>query len=164
MIPDPMGIAGWHGEDQSAHVHREAPLDFIGPIPSSNGMVKSPVSQDHGVKKEVVATIIPKPSNKRETTSPDVSSIIARSGEYPKEVTFLEITELNSVVMQALVSVHIVKAVDSCVIKGIKEEGVKRKRNRAVYLDLTNSSSESETDSNNVSLLLDTPSFNAKKK
>jgi len=48
------------------------------------------------------------------------------------------------------------------VIKGIKVEGGKRKRHRAVYLDMTNSFSESENESNNVSLILDTPSFNAK--
>jgi len=163
MIPDPMGLEGWYGEDQAAQVHRDASLDFVGPIQSPNGKVKTPGSPKPKVKEEVTVTIIPEPSIKRETTSSDVPSILADSDEYSKEVTFLEITELNPVVMQA-VSDHIIKAINNCVIKGIKVEGGKRKRHRAVYLDLTNSSSESEHDSNTVSLILDTPSFNAKVK
>jgi len=40
--------------------------------------------------------------------------------------------------MQALVSDHIIKAVDNCVIKGIEEDGVKKKRHTApLKLNLT---------------------------
>jgi len=53
MIPDPMGLEGWYGEDQAAQVQREAPLNFIGPIPSPNGKVKNPVSLTPTVKEEV---------------------------------------------------------------------------------------------------------------
>jgi len=37
MIPDPMGLDGWYGEEQAAQVKREATWDFIGPIPSPSG-------------------------------------------------------------------------------------------------------------------------------
>jgi len=40
MIPDPMGIVSWYGEDQAAQVHREVPLGFIGNIPLPNSMAK----------------------------------------------------------------------------------------------------------------------------
>jgi len=62
------------------------------------------------------------------------------------------------------VSDHIINGINNCAIKGIKVEGGKRKRHKAIYLDLTNSSSESEIESNIVSIILDTPSFNAKVK
>jgi len=164
IIPDPMGIEGWYREDQAAQVHREAPLNFIGPIPSPNGKVKIPGSPKPKVKEQVTITIIPEPFIRRETTLPDVPSIPAEPDEFSKEVTFLETNELNSIVMQTLVSDHITKAVNSCAIKGIKVEGVTRKKHRAIYLDLTNSSSESEIESDDVSFILDTPSFNSKVK
>jgi len=116
------------------------------------------------VKEEVTVSTIPETAIKQEAESTDVHLTTSESDEYPKEVTFLEVVELGPVVMKALVSDHIVNAVNNCVIKEIKLEGSKRKRHRAVYLDLTNSSSEFETDSNNVSLILDTPSFHAKVK
>jgi len=164
MIPDPMGLEGWYGEDQTAQVQREAPLDFIGPIPSPSGKVKIPVSPNPKVKEEVTVIIIPELSIRWESTSPDVPSIFAGPDEYFKEVTFPNTNERNPVVMQSIVSDHIIKPVNNCVIKGIKVEGGKTKKHRAVYIDLTNSSSESETDSNNVSIILDTPFFNAKVK
>jgi len=113
MIDDPMGLEGWYGEDQAAQVHREAPLDFIGPIPLPNGKVKIPVSPKAKVKEEVTVSITPESSIKRETTSPDIPSILAEPDEYSKEVTFLETNERNSVVMQSLVSDHIFKAVNN---------------------------------------------------
>jgi len=84
-----------------------------------------------------------------------------KSDEYPKEVKFLEVVELSPIVMKALVSDHIIDSINNCALKGIEVEGGKRKRHRAVYLDLTNSSSETERESNNVSIILDTPSFDA---
>jgi len=30
MIPDPMGLMGWYGDEQASQVHREPPLDNVG--------------------------------------------------------------------------------------------------------------------------------------
>jgi len=33
MIPDPMGLTGWYGDEQVSQVQRERPLDYVGFIP-----------------------------------------------------------------------------------------------------------------------------------
>jgi len=73
-----------------------------------------------------------------------------------------EIVKTSPFVIHDMVSDHIILAVENCVIQGIRKEKVKRMRHRAVYLDLTNSSSESDQDINTVSNFLDTLSFCAK--
>jgi len=120
------------------------------------------VSPKAKVKEEVTVPTTPETAIKQEAESMDVHLTTTDSDEYPKGVTFLEVVELSPIVIKSLVSDHITSAVNNCVIKGIKIEGGKRKRHRAVYLNLTNSSSESEIESSNVSIILDTPFFNAK--
>jgi len=36
MIPDPMGLSGWYGEEQSSNLKREPPTDYIGFVPHSD--------------------------------------------------------------------------------------------------------------------------------
>jgi len=72
------------------------------------------------------------------------------------DVTFNEHEGIDFVTMKDIVSNHIVQAINNCVTVGIKR--------RVAYLDLTNSSSESDPDTNAVSIILDTPSFSAKVK
>jgi len=87
-----------------------------------------------------------------DATSPSKVSAIADAGE------------ASPIIIQDVVSNHIILAIENCVIEGIKKEKVKRKRHRAVYLDLTNSTSESDQEMNAASIILDTPSFCAKVK
>jgi len=114
------------------------------------------------VKEEVTTIIAPGTATKRELEPMDDYNAPAEPDEYLKEIKFLEVIKLSPIVMKALVSDHIIDSINNCVLKGIKLEGGKRRRHRAVYLDSTNSSSETETECNNVSIILDTPSFDAK--
>jgi len=164
MIPDPMGLVGWYGEEQASQVHRDAPLDYVGftsplkirakslalnPHIDLQGIIKSTVNDTDAERKSC--------SSVRVVDSVEVNSDL-------KDLTIVEVSETSSIVIQDVVSDQIIQAVESCVIEEIKKEKVKRKRHRAVYLDLTNSSSESDQDINAASIILDIPSFYAKVK
>jgi len=90
----------------------------------------------------------------------DVSNTI----NTPGGALVVDTGEVSSTIMQDVVSNHIILAIENCVIEGIKKENLKRKRHRAVYLDLTNSSSDSDHELNATSMILDTPSVCAKVK
>jgi len=53
MIPNPIGLESWYGEEQAAQVKREAPWDFTGPIPSPNGKVIAPLSPKVKVREDI---------------------------------------------------------------------------------------------------------------
>jgi len=50
MIPDPMGLESWYGEEQASQVQRDVPLDFIGFIPSPGGKIKTLAAKYHGIE------------------------------------------------------------------------------------------------------------------
>jgi len=132
LIPDPMGIAGWYGEEQAAQVKRETPWEFTGPIPSPNGEVKSPAPPKNDVKEEITIATIPAVAIKQELESMEVHLTPTKSDEYPKEVKFLEIVELSPIVMHSPFSDHIIEGINKCALEGIKLEGGKRKKQRCL--------------------------------
>jgi len=117
MIPDLMGIEGWYGEEQAAQVIREGPWDFTGPIPPPNGKVKSLVSPKTKVKKEVTAPTTSGAGVKEEAESMELQLTPTKHDEYPEEVKFLEVVELSPILMNALVSDHIIDAINNCAKK-----------------------------------------------
>jgi len=108
MIPDPIGLSEWYGEEQASQVHRKASLDSIGfmPIPKMKVVTPestSPVAErdsadpaDSGARKS--PSILPPPDQIAPTVHDDTL----------KEVTFHDMDEINSVILETVVSEHII--------------------------------------------------------
>jgi len=164
MIPDPMGLAGWYGDEQASQVHREPPLDYVGLISLSKLRVISPSLNLHSKLPGIIDSTVSVADAERKYCSSvkkfDISDITRPS----KVSAIAEAGEASPIIIQDVVPNHIIIGIENCMIKCIRKENLKSKRNRAVYLNQTNSSSDSEHEINAASIILDTPSFCAKVK
>jgi len=165
MIPDPMGLTGWYGDEQVSQVQREPPLDHVGFIPTPQLRVINPSLNLHSK----LPGLIDKPTaSKTDAERKSCSSVktfdVSNTINTPSGAFVVDTGEVSPIIMQDVVSNHIILAIENCLIEGIKKENLKRNRHRAVYLDLTNSSSDSDHELNATSMILDTPSVCAKVK
>jgi len=162
MIPNPMGLVGWYGDEQASQVHREPPLDYVGFITPSKIKIKSPALNLHLDLPGIIGPTVNNTDAERKYCSSVRMLDISDATSLSKVLAITDAGKASPIIIQGVVSNHIILAIESCVIEGIKNKKLKRKRHRAVYLDLTNSSSESDQDRNAASIILDTPSFCAK--
>jgi len=108
MIPDPMGLGEWYGEDQASQVHQKGPLNFIGFIPTSEGEVRTPETNHHGSRQDSRGPQIPGTSAGADSLQPSNQTSPTDSDSSPKEVTFHDPNEISCGVIKTTVSDHIV--------------------------------------------------------
>jgi len=132
MIPDPMGLVGWYGDEQASQVHREPPLDYVGFILPSKLRVISPSLNLHPKLPRIINSTVSVADAERkycysvkkfdisDVTSPFKVSAIAETGE------------ASPIIIHDVVSNHIMIGIENYMIKCIKKENLKRKRSHAV--------------------------------
>jgi len=108
MIQDPKGLVGSYWEEQASKVYREAPLDNVGFIFAIKNEAKHLTLNPHidlqGIKKSTVND--PDIESKWCASMRGVESVEVNS--YPKDLTIVEVSDTISIVIQDIVSDHII--------------------------------------------------------
>jgi len=135
MIPDPMRMVGWYGDEQASQVHRELPLDHVGFISPSKLRVISPSLHLHSNLPGVIDSTVTNTDAERKYCSSvrkfDISDVTSLTKalrlNLAKVSAIADAGEASPIIIQDVVSNQNILAIENCVIEGIRKEGVKKK-------------------------------------
>jgi len=126
MIPDPMGLVGWYGDEQASQVHREPPLDYVGFIIPSKLRVISPSLNLHSKLPGMINSTVSVDDAERKYCSSVRKFDISDVTSFSKVSVIAEAGEASPIIIQDVVSNHIIIGIENCMIEGNKKENLKR--------------------------------------